>query len=343
MADAVPLRFKGAPGSPYTRKMVALLRYRRLPYEFLIGNQAEAMGMPAPKVSLLPTFYLADADGGLTAEVDSTPLIRRFESLFEGRSVIPPDPVIAFLDYLIEDYADEWLTKAMFHYRWSYEPDIEKGGRILPLWRDLSLSDADLEQAAGSTRKRQIDRLYVVASNDTTAPVIESSYRRLLAVLEALLQRRPFVMGERPGACDFAIYAQLTQLAKFDPTPMHICLEEAPRVFAWVDVVDDLSGVPADPQAWLRREDAREALDPVLAEIGRVYVPAMLANARALRDGEESWETTIDGRRWVQPAFPYQGKCLRWVRAEHAALPECDRIAVRRILQGTGCDALLDD
>lgn len=335
-----PLRFKGAPGSPYTRKMLAVLRYRRLPYAFLVGEAAVA-DLPKPKVELLPTFYLPNADGELEAVVDSTPLIRRFEREFSGRSVIPEDPVLAFLDALIEDYADEWLTKCMFHYRWVYDADIDKAGRILPLWRDRSMDDAHHAQMADYISRRQIERLYVVGSNPVTGPVIEASYLRFLDLFERMVADRPFVLGDRPGSADFGIFAQLTQLTHFDPTPMAESLARAPRTYAWTDVVEDLSGVP-DDAAWIDRSAARQALGELLAEIGRVYVPALLANARALQAGEAEWEASIDGQRWIQPSFPYQGKCLAALREGASALSRDDRAAVDAVLAGTGCEALLE-
>ena len=195
-----PLALKGAPGSPYTRKMLAVMRYRRIPYRLLVGDQASDLNMPEPKVGLLPTFYFPDERGELEAVVDSTPIIRRLEDEYPGRSVIPDDPVLKFIDYLLEDYGDEWLTKAMFHYRWYYEADIERAGQILPRWRNLRATDEEIAPMSKFIADRQISRLYVVGSNDTTAPVIESSYLRFLALFRAHLPNGGFLLGSRPGS-----------------------------------------------------------------------------------------------------------------------------------------------
>lgn len=336
-----PLQLKGMPGSPYTRKMLAYMRFRHIRYELLFGDQSDKLGLPQPKVELLPTFYLPDANNNLQAAVDSTPLIRRFEAEIAGRSALPDHPVLNFLNYLIEDYADEWLTKAMFHYRWHFDADIAMAGSILARWRGLQESEAVLKKRSTYIAERQISRLYVVGSNDVTAPVIEDSYKRLLGILDALIEKQTFVLGGRPSSADFGIYAQLTQLAKFDPTPAAICMELAPRVHAWTDIVDDLSGAPADDDAWLDIDSAASVLNDLLCEIGRTYAPAQLANARAVQQDEKTMQTTIDGKPWEQPTFPYQAKCLGWLNAEYQALDSSHQSAVDAILSGTGCDTLI--
>lgn len=334
------VRFMGAPGSPYTRKMLALLRYRRIPYEFLLRSQVAAMSLPKPKVALLPTFYLPNAAGEVEAVVDSTPLIRRFEREHRGRKVLPPDPVMAMVDALLEDYADEWLTKAMFHYRWQYAPDIDKAGSVLPFWHQPTMSAVEHARSKQQFSARQISRLPVVGSTAATASTIEASYRRFLDHFETLLQQQGFLMGDRPGASDFAVYGQLTQLTAFDPTPMALALDRAPRVCAWVAAVDDLSGHAPTAVGWLSVEAAGEVLTPLLAEVGRVHAPALLANAAAMARGEGSWQALIDEKPWEQATFPYHGRCLQALRDACASLDPDSRRQLDALLRGTGCEAL---
>lgn len=344
MSQSLPITLIGATPSPYTRKMIALMRYRRIPYAIIWGDPAAVlseMGVAKPKVGLLPTFVLPDDAGQLHAVCDSTPIIRRLEAEYKGRSVIPADPVMAFIDYLLEDFADEWVTKYMFHYRWHPQPDIENAGTLLPLFQKVNLSQEQLAQFKRYVTDRQVGRLHVVGSNEVTAPVIDASYKRLLSAMEAHLTEQPFLLGQRPGVCDFALYGQLTQLVGFDPTSRAIAHEISPRTVAYTGLMEDQTGLEPEATDWISVDNVPETLKGILKEVGRVYVPALLANAKALQAGEKEWQAEIDGSRWTQQTFNYQGKCLQWINAEYQALDQSDQIRVDTLLEGTGCESII--
>ncbi|MET4576233.1 glutathione S-transferase N-terminal domain-containing protein [Ottowia thiooxydans] len=337
------LLLKGAPGSPYTRKMLALLRFRRIPYRVVVPESPQLAGLPVAKVDLQPTFYLPGQQGELEAVTDSTPLLRRFETEYEGRHARPDDAVLALLDSILEDYADEWLTKALFHYRWHFAADRKRAGNIQPRWRRLTASDEQMAQISAGFIERQVERLRFVGSSPSTAAIIERSYQRFLGLFEDRLRNAPFLFGTRPAAADFAFYGQLSQLALSDPTPSALTLELAPRVYAWVGLMDDLSGCEPLEDGWGTREQLPSALGEILKEAGRIYVPVMLANARAVLKKTSSFSLDIEGACWTQNTFPYQAKCLTWLREEFKALTPADQALTRQLLSEFGCAALMDE
>ena len=343
MASCEPIVLVGGTGSPYTQKMVALMRYRRLLYAVKWGIPAEvceAMGVEKPKPILEPTFFFKNA-GDTKAVCDSTPIIRRMEDSYTGRSVLPGDAALAFIDYLIEDFADEWCSKYMFHYRWHQAADADNAGTLLPLSMNPSMPKESHTEFKHWVMGRQVSRLYVVGSNEATAEVIDASYRRFLTAMESHLANQKIMLGNRPAAGDFGLYGQLSQLVGFDPTPRAIAHEVSPRTVAWVNLMCDQSGLEPTEQDWLSLAQQPESLRSLMKEIGRMYAPAQLANARAVAAGEKIWDAEIDGAPWTQQTFPYQAKCLRWINEYYAALSDVDRASVDALLEGTGVEAML--
>ncbi len=337
-----PLTIVGGYGSPYSRKMRAVLRYRRIPFRWVMRGSGEDVDIPPVPVALIPVLVFPGENGTADeATIDSTFQIIRLERMQKERSLIPSDPALAFLQALIEDYADEWLTKAMFHYRWNYPADIHKASHVLILDRMPHLDDERLERASKTIAERQISRLTVVGSNPTTREVIEDSYARLLSILDRHVAGGSlFLMGNRPGVGDFGLFGQLSQLTHFDPTPSAIAAEHAPRIYSWVNRMEDLSSVEVTDDGWMPRDLAGSGLRPLFEEIGRVYAPFLLANARALNAKALEVRAEIDGHPWVQQPFPYQRKCLMWLREAYQSLAEGDRSFVDRCLAGTGCEAI---
>jgi len=336
------ITLEGAPGSPYTRKMLALLRYRQIPYRFLFMGDAAKLGWPQPKIRLLPTFYFPDGQGEPQPVTDSTPIIRMLEQAYPTRQVVPSNPVVALIDRLLEDYGDEWLTKPMFHYRWVYESDIKRSAQTLPHWRAPAQPDRKLAELGEQFASRQIGRLGVVGSNEVTGPVIEASYLRFVQLLHTHLQSHRFIFGDRPSCADFAIFGQLTCLAQFDPTPMAATFDTGGRIYAWVSMMEDQSGLNADDTSWVALDQLPNTIRAMFTEMGRTYVPVMLANEQAIINAHDTVQTTVDGKPWQQQPFPYQAKCVRWIRDARAQLTDAQRAQFDQWIAGTGVEALFN-
>ena len=334
-----PLKLRGVHGSPYSLKMRAVLRYRHIPFRWVPqGSKWDDM----PPFPLIPVIAFPDADGKHTdAQMDSSPLIMRLEEMQADRSIVPVDPVVAFVDYLLEDFADEWVTKAMYHYRWYYDEAIDKARRLLPLDSNQQIPARDWGRFQKYISERQIGRRALVGSTEQNRAPIEESYLRILGLMEAHLETSPFLLGDRPGRGDFALYGQMTQLLRFDPVSARIGIATSPRMVHWVERTDDLSWWEVDGDAgWATRDSIAPTALALLPEIGRTYAPFLLANDTALAAGDETFSCVIDGHPYSQGTFVYQRKCLAWIREQYASLTVADRADVDALLEGTGCGIL---
>ena len=118
------------------------------------------------------------------------------------------------------------------------------------------------------------------------------------------------MLGQRPGAGDFGLFGQLSQLVGFDPTSREIAHAVSPRTVGWVDKMPDGSGLMPEASDWIAVEDQPASLRGLLSEIGRVYTPAQLANAQA-RDGAGEDLGVRDRRRSLAPTdVPLSGQVL---------------------------------
>lgn len=324
-------RIIGGLGSPYSMKMRAVMRYRRLPHVWIQMGPEHDAERARVKPAVIPVIQYPDG----SYHNDSTPMILDLERLHPGeRSVLPDDPADAFLAFLLEDMADEWGTKLMFHYRWFAERDQVQLSRWLAFDRldglDQILSFAD------AFRARQVGRMALVGCTPENAPVIEETARRLLSIFEAQVPERKYLFGTRPSWAEFSWYGQLSQLI-VDPSPNDLMREIAPFTTRWVMQMDDASGIEGE---WTPEARA-PAVELLLAFAGEVYFPYLLANAAAVARGDDTFTVELLGKPWTQGAFRYQAKCLANLRTAFAALDDKARAGLEPLLARTGCLAPL--
>ena len=99
------LELRGSSISYFTGKMENYLRLKGIPYRFEsmvfpgeVERNKRVVGLSQMPVARLP-------DGRWMT--DTTKMIQWFEEAYPQNPIVPKDPTLAFICYLLEDWADE--------------------------------------------------------------------------------------------------------------------------------------------------------------------------------------------------------------------------------------------
>lgn len=320
----------GALASPYSMKMLAVMRYRRLAHIWYTGQISADKAINEVDVPVIPVLELPE--GGYAN--DSTVLIDILEQRHQGRSLNPVDNGDAFLAFLLEDFADEWLTKCMFQYRWRRKIDQKTASQWLAFDHYHGGGREQIETYSKRFAARQIERMSNIVSSPTAYELIEEIADEVMRLIDSQAIDSFFFFGSRPSRAEFAFFGQLSQLA-IDPTSGDHLRKTFPYCKRWVDNLYDLSGISGD---WTAGKAQGSALiSGMLKIIGEVYLPFLSANASAVTEQKDTLDIEIRGHRLLLRPFRYQAKCFAELRSRYAALSVDAQNSIRSSLAITSC------
>jgi glutathione S-transferase len=321
------------PGSPYSHKVRAVMRYRHIPHDWKIvlggfDGTAQTDGIRRYGKGMFPIVLFPDG----TPHADSTPIIHELETRHAGRSVMPATPAQRFLARLIEDFADEWLPVPLMAFRWTSDEDVNFcARRQMHGWLG-AVSEETLKAGMDRfTSRQQKVRMALGGANPELTPILHSLFEEFVDALEAGLSHQMFLFGERPSIADFGLYGMLSQFV-VDPTPASAIRARAVRLYQWTHYVDDLSGHDGD---W-STEVANETVRALVRLAGKTLLPMMLANAQAVAADQPLMKYELGGVTVTAIARPYPMHCWQWLKQMFAGLPPDERASIKNLLEESG-------
>ena len=324
-------RLIGSTASPYAIKLRALMRYRRIPFDWVIMTKALRKQTEHLRPNLIPVLQYPDG----TFRGETTTLAYDLEARHSERSVIPQDKAVAFICDLLEDLADEWAVKPLFLYRWWDAEDqalrlalgrrgvVDLGSRNGKSGRDRRISppanladahsrrDRGKQAAAGGELSPDISGVRAACRNDAT--ICSAAGHRLPISPGSVNSARWQPIRRRCGSCGRRLRSPITGSGAWT-TPQ----------------VSMANGIHANAHS---AGGSRRCLRIA----GELYLPFLVANAEAFANGLKRLEIKVWDLPYALAPFKYQVKCLQQLRDKFAALDARDRAALQPILARTGC------
>ncbi|NQX94408.1 MAG: glutathione S-transferase, partial [Erythrobacter sp.] len=228
--------------SPFSMKLRAYLRYRRIPFQWCNSIKAHEIAQTKVETYMVPVIEYPDG----RFENDSTPIINKLEESIPARRTEPENEADAFLAFLIEDFADEWLLWPFFLLRWHTQADRTFNSEWINYEALHGQGAGDqFSQMSAFWAERQTKLVKLTCGSPENDTVLKDSLAEFLAIMEDAAKSGLFFFGSRPSRAEIAIFGILSQLVQ-DLTSSSLIRDMAPFTMRWVGIIDDLSGIDGD-------------------------------------------------------------------------------------------------
>jgi glutathione S-transferase len=202
---------------------------------------------------------------------DSTAVILHVETRQPEPSIVPPDPALRFLAFLLDDFSDEWLYRHAVGTRWLYEENRISGSWDIAREGSLEVPGAieDTRRLVTEAMTACLPRLGVTRENIDAW--VHDSLLPWQRALGAHVAGHGFVLGGRPSLADFALFGGNVAHFVNDPVCRHLTEDAAPAVVAYTHAMM----TPRDRTfgEWLDVTRLPDTLIALLAETDRHYLP----------------------------------------------------------------------
>ena len=281
-------RLFGAETSAYSTKMRSYLKYKGVAFDWT--PRTEESEEELKRVSRFPTLPVLVTASGFAVH-DTTPMMEALEADSPEPSAMPADPALAFLVCVLEEYADSWLAKTVFHYRWTRKKDQRLAAQrsIDDYYVTTPPSAADRKAAEDRAIETMGAQLKTMQLEGELGDVLEKSLKRFVRLLDEHLKKHLFLFGERPSMADFAIAGQLIQMMK-DPTPAKVIEKEGPFVVKWCEFM----AAPTASGPFAALDDLKETLGPIFKDdLGVFFLRWAAENLESSLAGAETFTVTL--------------------------------------------------
>ena len=279
-------RLFGAETSAYSTKMRSYLKYKGVAFDWTPRTQESEEELK--RVSRFPTLPVLVTASGFAVH-DTTPMMEALVADSPEPSAMPADPALAFLVCVLEEYADSWLAKTVFHYRWTRKKDQRLAAQRSIDDYYVTTQVPDRKAAEDRAIETMGAQLKTMQLEGELGDALEKSLKRFVRLLDEHLKKHLFIFGERPSMADFAIAGQLIQMMK-DPTPAKVIEKEGPFVVKWCEFM----AAPTASGPFTSLDDLKETLAPIFKDdLGVFFLRWAAENLESSLAGAETFTVTL--------------------------------------------------